>query len=126
MMAAISRAKIMAKPALLPTCRISSTGSRLMMANATAPEEVTTPSRLRQPDHTTRQIGRHGVGVDDGRDRIGGVVETVDELEAERDQQRQTEQREGADGQRRRAGLADIGGEPIGHIGDAGGEQAKE
>ena len=34
------------------------------------------------------------VGVDDRGDRVGGVVEAVDELEAERDQQRDAEQHE--------------------------------
>src|SRR5450432_3803201 len=36
--AAISSANTIAKPALLPTCRISSTGSRDMIPNATAPK----------------------------------------------------------------------------------------
>ena len=40
MMAAISRAKIMANPALLSTGSINSTGYRLMMPNATTPLEV--------------------------------------------------------------------------------------
>jgi hypothetical protein len=40
MIAAISRAKIMANPALLSTGRINSTGYRLMMPNATTPLEV--------------------------------------------------------------------------------------
>ncbi|MCY1419545.1 hypothetical protein D9M71_351350 [compost metagenome] len=32
-------------------------------------------------DHRT--VGRHGFGIDDGRHRVGGVMEAVDELEAE-------------------------------------------
>ena len=51
--AAISRAKTMAKPAPLPTCRISSTGSSETMPKATAPEDSSTPNRLNRPDHTT-------------------------------------------------------------------------
>ncbi len=35
------------------------------------------------------------MGVDDGRHRIGGVVEAVDELESQRDEQRNSEQDEG-------------------------------
>ena len=49
-MAAMSSAKTMAKPAPLLTCRISSTGSRVMMVKATAPEEVSTPMRFKMPD----------------------------------------------------------------------------
>src|SRR5262245_37311090 len=41
MIAANSSAKTMAKPALVPTCNISSTGSSEMMPNATAPLEIT-------------------------------------------------------------------------------------
>src|SRR5215472_13447993 len=44
--AAINSAKTMAKPALLPTCKISSTGSSETMPNATAPDDSRTPSRL--------------------------------------------------------------------------------
>ena len=53
MIAAISSAKTIAKPAELPTCRINSTGSREMMPNATAPLDSRTPRKLKQPDHTT-------------------------------------------------------------------------
>jgi hypothetical protein len=56
MIAAISRANTMAKPALLPTCRINSTGSSEMMPNATAPLENSTPVRLRRPDQTTATL----------------------------------------------------------------------
>ena len=53
MMAAISRANTMAKPAALPTCRMSSTGNSDTMPNATAPDEISTPRKLKKPDHTT-------------------------------------------------------------------------
>ena len=53
MIAASSRANTMAKPAVEPTCRISSTGSSAMMANATAPLDSSTPRKLHRPDHTT-------------------------------------------------------------------------
>ena len=52
-MAATSRANTMAKPADDPTCRISSTGSSDMMPKATAPVEVSTPRKLKKPDHIT-------------------------------------------------------------------------
>ncbi len=53
MMAAISSANTIAKPALEPTCRISSTGSSETIPNATAPVESNTPVRLHRPDQTT-------------------------------------------------------------------------
>ncbi len=53
MIAAISSAKTMAKPALLPTWRMSSTGSNDMIPNATAPLESATPRKLKKPDHST-------------------------------------------------------------------------
>jgi len=43
----------MAKPAALPTCRMSSTGNSDTMPNATAPDEISTPRKLKKPDHTT-------------------------------------------------------------------------
>jgi hypothetical protein len=55
--AAISNAKIMAKPALPPTWRISSTGNSDSTLNATAPEETMTPRKLKAPDHTTAACG---------------------------------------------------------------------
>ena len=97
MIAAISSANTMAKPALLPTCRISSTGSSETMPKATAPrgEQHAEEIEEARPDHG--EFGRQRVGVDDGRDRVGGVVEAVDELEAERDQQRDEQQDDRAD-----------------------------
>src|ERR1700733_1640445 len=53
MIAAINSANTMAKPALLPTCRINSTGRSEMMPKATAPDDHNTPKRLNMPDHTT-------------------------------------------------------------------------
>ena len=57
MMAAISSAKTIANPAPELTWRISSTGSSVMMLNATAPEERRTPVRLHSPDQTTAMLG---------------------------------------------------------------------
>ncbi len=56
-MAATRRAKTIANPALLPTCRMSSTGNSEMMPNATNPDEVTTPRKFHKPDHTTAMCG---------------------------------------------------------------------
>src|ERR1700738_1865806 len=53
MMAAIKSANTMAKPALLPTCRINSTGNSDTMPKATAPDDNSTPNKLNMPDHTT-------------------------------------------------------------------------
>ncbi len=52
-MAAISNANTIAKPALDPTWRISSTGSSETMPNATAPIESSPPRKLKKPDHIT-------------------------------------------------------------------------
>ena len=43
MIAAIKSAKTIANPALLPTCRINSTGNSETMPNATAPLDSSTP-----------------------------------------------------------------------------------
>ncbi len=56
-MAAISRANTIAKPAPLPTCRISSTGSSARMPKATAPLESSTPRKFHTPDQTTATFG---------------------------------------------------------------------
>ena len=54
--AAISSANTIAKPALEPTWRMSSTGSSETMPNATAPVENSTPAKLKKPDHTTAML----------------------------------------------------------------------
>src|SRR5271157_2407415 len=55
--AAISSAKTIAKPEPLPTCKINSTGSKVMMVNATAPVESKTPMKFQVPDHATAKWG---------------------------------------------------------------------
>ena len=82
MMAEMSRAKIIAKPAPEPEFSTNSTGSRATMPNATAPEDQTLRKiPATRPDHGV--VGLECVGVDDGGNRIRRVVEPVDELEAE-------------------------------------------
>ena len=56
-MAEMSKEKTMAKPAAEPTFMINSTGSKLRMANATAPDEWSTPARLQRPDQITATQG---------------------------------------------------------------------
>src|SRR5580700_8784550 len=56
-MAATNNAKTIANPALLPTCRISSTGKSEMIPNATRPLEVNTPRKFQKPDQTTAMWG---------------------------------------------------------------------
>lgn len=55
MIAAISNAKTIAKPALLPICKISSTGSNCRMPNA--PLEISTLMKFQAPDHITAMLG---------------------------------------------------------------------
>ena len=95
MMAAISSANTMAKPALLPTCRISSTGSSETMPNATAPRGEQHAEEIEEARPHHGEFGRQRMGVDHGCDRVGGVVEAVDEFKAERDQQRHEQQEKG-------------------------------
>src|ERR1700690_3528792 len=57
MIAATSKAKTIANPALLPTCKMSSTGSKEIIPNATSPLEVSTPRKFQNPDHTTAICG---------------------------------------------------------------------
>ena len=53
MIAANSRAKTMARPALELTWRISSTGSKETIPHATAPLAAMTPRKLKKPDQIT-------------------------------------------------------------------------
>ena len=57
MIAATSSAKTIAKPALPPTWRISSTGSSEMIPKATVPVETRTPMKFQMPDHRTAMWG---------------------------------------------------------------------
>src|SRR3984957_8403462 len=55
--AATSKANTIANPALLPTCKISSTGNKEIIPKATKPLEVSTPRKFQNPDHTTAICG---------------------------------------------------------------------
>src|SRR3954469_22180962 len=56
-MAEISSANTMEKPAFDPTCRINSTGSSETIPNATAPLETSTPRKFHRPDQITATSG---------------------------------------------------------------------
>ena len=94
MMAAIKSANTMAKPALLPTCRISSTGKQRDDAEGDRARGRQNAEQIEhaRPDHG--EICRQRPRIDDGRNRVRGVVKAVDELEAERDQKRDEQQQE--------------------------------
>ena len=65
------------------------------------------------------------MGVDDGRNRIGRIVKTVHELEAQRDQQRETQK--GEDTHRHRlAHIGGVGGDAIAGIGQPTDQQGGE
>ena len=66
------------------------------------------------------------MGVDHGRDRVGGVVEAVDEFEAERDQQCHEQQDIGQVGGDPHAGRVDVGVDAVGDVQQSGGEDAEE
>src|SRR5205814_4099315 len=59
------------------------------------------PEKVEQARPDDGEIWRQRVGVDHRRNRIGGVVKSVDELEAERDQQGTPEQDVGQNGMQR-------------------------
>jgi hypothetical protein len=57
MMAEIRSEKTIASPAAEPTLSTSSTGRRATMPKATAPEDVSTPTRFQIPDQITAGVG---------------------------------------------------------------------
>ena len=72
------------------------------MPKATAPEETSTPAKLQiaRPHHGHVRLQRMRVNY--GRNRVGRIVKAIDELEAQRGQQRHAQQKKredrGADG----------------------------
>ena len=109
-----------------PTCRINSTGSSEMMPNATAPLDDDDAEEIEEagPDHGDRR--RQRVCVDHRGDGIGGVVEAVDELEAERDQQSDEQKKIWQVGRRLHAGRFDVRVQAIRHEQHAGAEHTEE
>ncbi len=73
-----------------------------------------------------RGLGRQGVGIDDGRDGVRCIVESVDEFEGERDQHRHAEQEERHDRRRPAARLRNVPVDRKGHIEQASGEHREE
>src|SRR5580692_4448769 len=72
------------------------------------PEQIETA----RPDHC--KVCRQRTRIDDGRDRVGGVVKAVDELKAEGDQKRDKQQKEGRIAGNFTAGRIDIGIDAVG------------
>ena len=66
------------------------------------------PEKVEEPGPDDRQVRRQRVRVDHRRHRVRGVVKPVDELESERDEQRDPEQHERQPRGRSHAGLADV------------------
>jgi hypothetical protein len=66
------------------------------------------------------------MGIDDGSNGVCGVVETIDEFEAERDDERYEQQDEGQVGRDLRAGLVDIDIKAVGHEQEPGRQDAEE
>ena len=81
-MAAINSAKTIAKPEPLPTCRINSTGSNVMMVNATKPLESQDADEVAKAGPRHGQVGLHGMGIDDGCNGVGRIVKAVHELKS--------------------------------------------
>jgi hypothetical protein len=66
------------------------------------------------------------VGVDHRGDGVGGVVEAVDELEAERDQKGDEQKKIWQVGRRPHAGRVDVRVQAIRHEQDAGAEESEK
>ena len=76
------------------------------------------------PDDGDRR--RQRVCIDHRGDGIGGVMEAIDELEAERDQQSDEQQKIRQVGRRLHAGRSDVHVQAIRHEQHAGGEHTEE
>jgi hypothetical protein len=71
---------------------IGSTGNKETMPQAIAPVEKQYAKEIENARPDRRDRRRQRVGVDHGCDRIGGVMESVDEFEAQCDEQGHAEQ----------------------------------
>jgi hypothetical protein len=91
MIAAIRSAKTIAKPALVPTWRISSTGSNEAEGDGAARRQHAQQIPCARPHD--REIRGQRVGVDHRGHGVCCVVEAVHELEPERDEQRHAQKR---------------------------------
>ena len=92
MMAAMRRAKTMAKPAPLPTCRISSTGQQRNNGEGDSAGGGEHADEVPEAGLDDGDMGLKRMRVDDGGDGIGGVMEAVDEFETESDEQGEAQQ----------------------------------
>jgi hypothetical protein len=101
----MSSAKTIAKPALLPTWSISSTGSNEMMPKADKIPHA-------RPHHRNLRLKR--VRIDDGCYGVRRVVKSIDELEAQGDQQCDPEEQELKEGLGMYLSRGDVAVEAIG------------
>ncbi len=77
-----------------------------------------------RPRH--RDLRRQRMRVDDGRHRVGRVMEAVHELEAQRDEQRHAEEDVGQQARRHRAGCTDLAEQAVRGKEEPPGEQRQE
>ena len=84
------------------------------------------PQEVEEPGPGHREIRRHRVGVNHRGHRVGGVVETVDELKAQRDQQRHAQQQKRRPGGDHRAEFAHVVHQAVRGEQQATGQHAEE
>ena len=97
MMAAMSRAKTMAKPEPLETFEDELDGKEDDDGEGDDAGAEQDADEVEDAGVDDGDVGLEGVGVDDGGDGVGGVVEAVDELEGEGDEEGDAEQDVGED-----------------------------
>ena len=105
---------------------MSSTGSSETTPKATAPVEAKHAEQIPAAGPHDRDLRRQGVGVDDRGDGVGGVVEAVDEFEAERDQERDAEQDERQNCRRSAASVCNVRPDRIGHVEQAESQDSED
>ena len=94
MIAATRSANTIANPALLPTCKINSTGSRETIAEryGAARHEHADKVPNSRPHNSDVRLER--MGVNHRRHGVRGVVESIDEFKPQRHQKRQSQKEE--------------------------------
>ena len=126
MIAAIRSAKTMAKPALAADLQDQLDGKQRNDAEGDRARGGENAGEVAHagPDH--RDVRRQRARVDDGRHGVRGIVEAVDEFEAERDQQRDEEEQERQVVRDLCAGLIDVGIDAVGNEQQDGRNDAAE
>src|SRR5712671_3617153 len=87
--AATSSAKTIANPALLPTCRISSTGSNEIIPEGHDSCRGDDAQEIEEAAPHHRNVRIEGMRINDGGHGVGGIVESVYEFKSQRHEQRQ-------------------------------------